>query len=163
LFTDEQKWIGYADVKSAPVHFYVTRKSNFVTRSTPIPFELVRLNEGNAMNLTSGKFTAPRPGIYFFSFAGVARLESSSVDQVEFYSRLYLNGKIIEASLVLERNNPVNQYNPLTLQSTLNLIKGDRVWVEISYGGSSAYLYDNDYPYTHFTGWMLEEEIGESL
>jgi hypothetical protein len=75
--------MGYADVKSAPVHFYVQRNSYFDTKDTPIPFHLARLNEGNAMDLTSGKFTAPRPGIYFFSFTGTARFESSSF--VDFY------------------------------------------------------------------------------
>jgi hypothetical protein len=58
---------------------------------------------------------------------------------------------------------PVDQVSPLTLQSTLNLKKGDRVWIEISFSGSSSYLYDNDYPYTHFTGFMLEEEIVASF
>jgi hypothetical protein len=72
LFTDKQKWIGYADVKSAPVHFYDQRNSSFFKEKTPIPFDLAVVNEGNAMDLASGKFTAPRPGIYFFSFAGLA-------------------------------------------------------------------------------------------
>ncbi len=164
LFTDkQQKWIGYADVKSTPVHFYVQRNSDFNTKDTPIPFELARVNEGNAMDLASGKFTAPRPGIYFFSFTGVARLYSSS-SYVEFYSRLYLNGNRIGSSDVTEFKGPVNQYSPLTLQSTLNLEKGDRVWVQISYSNnSSSYLWDSNYHYTHFTGFMLEEEIGASL
>ncbi|EFX82867.1 hypothetical protein DAPPUDRAFT_316307 [Daphnia pulex] len=35
-----QKWIGYADVKSAPVHFYVQRNSSFSDEFTPIPFQL---------------------------------------------------------------------------------------------------------------------------
>jgi hypothetical protein len=124
---------------------------------------LALANEGNAMDLTSGKFTAPRPGIYFFSFAGMARLKSSS-SYVDFYSYLYLNGNLIGSSNVYEDNVPVNQYSPLTLQSTLNLEKGDRVWVTFSYsGGSSSYLYDNSAHYTHFTGFMLEEEIVASL
>jgi hypothetical protein len=158
----KQKWIGYADVKSAPVHFYVQRNSDFNTKSTPIPFDVARVNEGNAMNLTSGKFTAPRPGIYFFSFAGVAHLLSLS-SYVGFASDLYLNGNIIGRSDVYKGNGPVDQSNPFTLQSTLNLKKGDRVWMMIGYSGSSSYLLDTSAHLTHFTGFMLEEEIGASL
>jgi hypothetical protein len=161
LFTDKQKWIGYVDVKSAPVHFYVQRNSYFDTKDTPIPFQIAVVNEGNAMNLTTGKFTAPRPGIYFFSFAGVAGLVSSS--SVDFSSRLYLNGNSMGTSTVEENNGPVDQYSPLTLQSTLNLKKDDRVWVTIDYSDSHSYLYDDSRYFTHFTGFMLEEEIGASL
>jgi hypothetical protein len=162
LFTDKQKWIGYADVKSAPVHFYVHRNSSFGAQGTPVPFELAVVNEGNAMDLSSGKFTAPRPGTYFFSFAGVARLASSSLG-VDFYSHLFLNGNRIGSSHVYESNGPVLQMSPLTLQSTLNLKKGDQVWMQIEYTGSSSYLYDNYAQHTHFTGFMLEEEIVASL
>jgi hypothetical protein len=121
------------------------------------------MNEGNAMNLTSGKFTAPRPGTYYFSFAGVARL-SSSTSSVSLSSYLYLNGKLIGSSNVDETNTPVVQYSVLTLQSTLNLKKDDQVWVTISYpSGTSSFLSDSIYHTTHFTGFMLDEEIGASL
>jgi hypothetical protein len=159
-----QKWIGYADVKLTPVHFYVQRYSDFNTTSTPIPFDLARVNEGNAMNLTSGKFTAPRPGIYFFSFAGTARLYSSSF--AWFFSYLYLNGNRIGESCAGIRDmdkGPVDQWSPLTLQSTLNLKKGDQLWLTIVYYGTSSYLDDDRDHYIHFTGWMLEEEIVASL
>ncbi len=113
------------------------------------------------MNLTSGIFTAPRPGIFFLSFAGVARLYSPS-SAAGFASYLYLNGNRIGSSWVHEFNGPVAQNSPFTLQSTLNLKKGDQVWVTIDYSGSS-YLFDSSSHLTHFTGFMLEEEIVASL
>ncbi len=141
------------------------RNDDFNTTGTPIPFDLAVVNEGNAMDLTSGKFTAPRPGTYFFSFAGLARLYSSS-SSVVFFSYLYLNGNQIGSSEVYEHYGPVDQFSPVTLQSTLNLKKGDQVWMQISYSGSDVrftYLSDNEYHHTHFTGFMLEEEIAASL
>ncbi len=164
LLTDKQKWIGYADVKSAPVYFYVQRSSRFNTTETPIPFELARVNEGNAMDLTTGIFTAPQPGIYFFSFTGVGRLYSSS-SYAWFDSSLFLNGNLIGSSYVRENNTPVNQSSPVTLQMTLNLKTGDQVWVQIFYSGTSSYIlvFGSNSRYTHFTGFMLEEEIAASL
>ena len=67
-------------------------------------------------------------------------------------------------SFVDEEKGPVDQKSPLTLQSTLNLKKGDQLWMQIIYyGSSSSFLFDNGNHHTHFTGFMLEEEIVASL
>jgi hypothetical protein len=155
-----QKWIGYVDVKSVPVYFYVQRNTPFYPQNTPIPFELERVNEGNGMDLASGKFTAPRPGIYFFSFTGNGGLFSSS--EANFYFRLFLNGNLIGSTHVQEMNGPISEHSPMSFQSTLKLEKGDRVWVQMEYS-PAMYLSDESTHTTHFTGFMLEEEIVAAL
>jgi hypothetical protein len=142
--------------------FYVQRESSFYTNSTPFPFDLARVNEGNAMNLQTGRFTAPRPGIYFFSFTGHAYFPASS-SQVYLGVELYLNGGLIGTGRVEESNTVAGQWSPLTLQSTLNLKSGDQIWVEIGAQSTGVYLTDSVSHRTHFTGFMLEEEIVASL
>ena len=51
----------------------------------------------------------------------------------------------------------VAQYDTVSLQSTLNLQAGDEIWVQISLMSIRTYLHDDGYHYTHFTGWLLEE------
>jgi hypothetical protein len=161
LFADLQKKIGYADVKSAAVHFYVQRKNHFNTIGTPIPFEVALVNEGNAMDLASGKFKAPRRGIYFFSFTGIAEFpEKSSYSYLKL--SFYLNGSII-GDLWIEESTQIYQRSPGSLQFTLSMKPGDQVWVEILVLTDRVYLYGNKDTFTHFTGFMLEEEIVASL
>ena len=149
-------------MKSAPVHFYVQRNSSFDTTGTPIPFDLARVNDGNAMNLTSGIFTAPRPGIYFFSFTGLAQYpKSESVVSLEVI--LYLNGEQIGRGWVEDKNTDNNQRSPVLVHSTLNLKKGDQVWLQIFHQSTGASLFDNGEQFTHFTGFLLQEEIVSSL
>jgi hypothetical protein len=115
------------------------------------------------MDLTSGKFTAPRPGIYFFSFTGQTDFPGGS-SPAGLLVGLYLNGGLIGAGEDEEANTFANQNNQVTLQSTLHLNKGDQVWVEIRWITSGAYLYDDDVKHSnHFTGFMLKEEIVASL
>ncbi len=113
------------------------------------------------MDLTSGIFTAPRPGIYFFSFTGLADFPASS--SVYLGVALYLNGDYIGAGYVSEGNTIAGQLSPLTLQSTLNLKNGDQVWVAINWQSPGAFLWDSGAHHNHFTGFMLQEEIVASL
>jgi hypothetical protein len=67
------------------------------------------VNEGNAMNLQTGKFTAPQPGIYFFLFTGNAEFQASTSINVNFGVGLYLNGGLIGTGRVEESNNVDDQ------------------------------------------------------
>jgi hypothetical protein len=114
------------------------------------------------MNLTSGKFTAPRTGIYFFSFTGLAKFSTSS-SAVYLGVGLFMNGDRIVVGLVEEASNGATQHIPLTLQSTLNLKKGDQVWLQIVYKSSGTLRDDTGNHLTQFTGFTLEEKIVSSL
>ena len=148
-FAGFQTWIGYVDVKSSPVYFYVQRSATFNTTNTPISFDLELLNVGGAMNLTSGKFTAPRDGIYSFSFNGLAWFPASSTT-VFLRVYMYLNGIGIARGYADEVGTAA-QYETFSWQSTLNLKAGDQIWIEINSMATGAYL--NGYCYTHFSGY----------
>ena len=74
-----------------------------------------------------------------------------------------MNGGFIGLGFVEDANTVAGQRTPLTIQSTLNLKKGDKVWVQIDHQSPSVFLTDNDDHYAHFTGFMLEEEIVTSF
>jgi hypothetical protein len=158
LFADLQKWIGYAEEKSAPAHFYVQRNSDLKKTDTPIPFNLALVNEGNAMDISSGIFTAPRPGIYFFSFTTMLVFPRSS-HRVYLYVKLYVNEFSTTTGAVNAAKTVANEFRLLAFHSSRKLEKGDEVWVTIDCRPDAAYLVDSVLHFTHFTGFMLEEEI----
>lgn len=128
--------------------------------NTPMPFEIEKLNEGGSMNLTSGIFTAPRNGIYFFSVSGIVHIPSSTIGVLHL--ALLLNGNIIGNSAV---DSPGVAFETFSLQSVLPLKAKDKVWLEIPTGNvkAGAFLHDNNNHYTHFIGWLLHEDISQPL
>jgi hypothetical protein len=111
------------------------------------------------MNLQTGKFTAPRTGTYFFSLSGLGRFPASSSNQ-EMHLQLLKNGGAI-AKAYCGSTSPGNIYETYSLQSTVQLQMGEQVWVEIFILSAGAFFNGNNF--THFTGWLLQEDISLSL
>ena len=111
------------------------------------------------MNLQTGKFTAPRTGKYFFSLSGLGYFPPSSSNQ-DMRLNLVKNGSRV-ANALSGSTSPGGMYDTYSLQSTLQLQVGDQIWVEISSISAGAYF--NGYGFTHFTGWLLQEDFSLSL
>ena len=138
--------VGVIDVKSSPVYFHVQRNSTYTLNGTTIPFEIEGLNVGGGMNITSGIFTAPKSGIYFFSFSGLKTPPANPLS-VE----LYHNSNPLTAAY----GTLLDGYLTATLSSTLNLKSGDQISLRL-YSGQ---LFDSSYHYTNFNGMLLQEEM----
>ncbi len=159
FYLEKQKWIGYNDIKSLPTYFYVQRSTPYLFVNVPIPFHFEKLNVGNAMNLITGKFTAPRAGTYYFFFTGVAQFPKSPT-LLQLGVSLCLNGQKIGMGWVGEANTANLQSSPLAIQSTVNLRPGDQVWVQIFTMSVGVLLFEySDYYFTLFSGWILQEDI----
>ena len=113
-------------------------------------FQLARLNVGEAMNLTTGIFTVPSNGIYHFEFSG---LKDEAHTQTAVY--LQINGE----NVAIGKANPFRfrAEDSLSLTSSFRLRKDDKVNLFIVVG----VLYDDASHYTHFTGWLMEEDLIE--
>jgi hypothetical protein len=139
--------IGYVDVKTSPVYFYAQKTSHSLALNAAIPFDLLILNVGNAMN-TSGIFVAPTPGKYFFSYSGLS--------YVGVLVRVVLQVKTATANWV-RIGQAFGNVGPQTfsLKANLELAKGDQIRLLLLEGG----ILDDENHYTNFVGQLLEEDI----
>ena len=149
-----QTWIGYTDVKLVPTYFYVQRSTDLTTINSTITWDVERTNVGGAMDLTSGVFTAPQSGVYFFSFSAVSHYPPNSYTGTNEFS-LKLNGNEIGRTQSYVDLYNTNEFKGTSsLQSTLILKSRDVVWIE-QVVATYTYLSDSNEHYTHFTGWLM--------
>ena len=153
LFAVSQKVIGNIDIKTESIHFYVQRNTSFSTTNAVLPFELSRLNEGRAMDLVSGIFTAPVPGIYHFQLSAV-KATAKNVLSIA----LQVNGVAVGVAFTQQPDKDYN--NAVSLSASLRLNASDKVNLYTQNGQitdvANPLIGDHK---THFTGWLVEEDL----
>jgi len=144
---------GFVDVKSAPVHFFVVRTTDWSTVGT-MPFDKEYLNLGGGMNLASGVFTAPKAGIYTFSFIA---LSSATGSGYSGYGGVYIqrNGANVAMGYSRIWGATSGTVSTTSIEATLKLNKGDSITIRLHEGK----FYSNGNIHTQFTGSLVEEDL----
>jgi len=131
---------------SSTTFFNLQKTTKYSNHYEVVPFEKEVLNVGKAFNMSDLTFTAPREGIYEFSFLGLKTHHPSEM----FSLVLRLNSKSVTyASADALWDHAF--HTPASIHALLKMKKGDRVDLVLEKG----VLYDNTNQYTHFTGKLL--------
>ena len=93
-----------------------------------------------------GVFVAPTPGKYFFAYSGLC-WNNEAKTQLHTKTTTPNWSKIGDALCT--------SYNTLSIQSTLQLAKGDQVRIFLLQGKT----HDDGNNFTNYVGWLLEEDI----
>ncbi|XP_070174061.1 uncharacterized protein [Littorina saxatilis] len=126
------------------VSFHAKLTSPFTGSGTLTPFTVIT-NEGDAFSGTTGIFTAPRNGTYFF----VASAGTYSSDKYVYMS-LQKDGVSVSRALTRQYSS----YRTMgSVQATLYLMVGQSVWLFSDL--SNSYYY---YPSTSFTGFLIRAD-----
>lgn len=76
---------------------------------------------------------------------------------------LMLNGNQVGLGHVEGHANWKWQHTPLVIQATLDMKKGDQVWLQIKLISPSVVLVDSFNQHNHYTGMLLHEDIFPNL
>ena len=138
---------GFHGYKIFPNLYFFLQSANghYSVHNVPMPFEITKLNVGNAMNMSTGIFTAPKAGIYYFAYSGIKDWDSGSTALF-----LQLNGN----SEAIAHATGITGGLTMALHATLKLQAGDKISLVLTQG-----VIHNFYTsYTNFVGWLLEEQ-----
>ncbi|KAK7090111.1 uncharacterized protein [Littorina saxatilis] len=132
------------DTATLRVSFHAKLTSFFTGYGTLTPFTVIT-NEGDAFSGTTGIFTAPRNGTYFF-------VASAGTDSSGKYVNMFLRKDGVDVSWARTRQYS-SYYTMGSVQATLYLTAGQRVWLHSD--ASDSHYFSTT---TSFTGFLIHAD-----
>ena len=124
--------------------------TGYTSTNTEIVFNVTNNNRGNHYSTSTGRFTAPVTGTYFFS---IGAMNNGTGGSATAWYELRVNGSFI--------SNPHNPYTSVsdggfrhvTSQYTLQLNGGD--YVSVFTGTTTGGIYGGGNNHNHFVGYLI--------
>lgn len=137
-------YIFFIDINERPVFFAsLTKDTTLSGVNDVVKFDDVKINVGRGYDRNTGVFTAPRNGVYVISCLILGRKSSEVHFQLNKNNDLYTGGYVSNIN-----------YGSNTLNSFLNLKKGDRVYIKHRI---NAVQNINGHHFSTFSGYLLSE------
>jgi len=126
--------------------------TGYTSLNAEIVFNATNNNRGNHFNTSTGRFTAPITGTYYFSIGGM----NNGAISAPMWIELRVNG-----SLITNMHNPYSniqsgsEYRWVSSDYVLQLNDGDYVSVFTGTSGSPGGLYGGGNNHNHFVGYLI--------
>lgn len=135
----------YIQQKGLP-YFRAGRKAGSVSSGTDIVFNDVLEDNNGDYDNTTGKFTAPVDGTYFFGITVLSGSTANQNDQVSIYKDSTDNNL-----LILRSHGDKAAHNTLSGTLVTTLTAGQTIYVRVT----SGLIYGADTKFTQFCGYQI--------
>ena len=139
---------GLPGPKRSSVVFGAIRKGPHVEKNTFITYTHLVINEGNAMDIASGTFTATQSGVYFFTISAITKKDSENT-----FINVMKNGRI-EFEIDDSESSGDKRYRNISYQWMLDLDAEDTVKLKVTSNGLYCDATDD---FVHFTGQLVSQ------
>ncbi|XP_052765333.1 uncharacterized protein LOC128206726 [Mya arenaria] len=136
------------DKIASPLVYFHARspQTTYLSTGEVIIYKKVETNQANGYSATTGKFTAPVPGLYLFFMHTCTHTSKHAFLQI-----------VKEGSVLIASNRyETSYYTCSSSQAFVQLDAGETVWVQCSSGSSNRQLFENpSYYWTSFGGALI--------